>query len=157
LLKWLKRLSKAEFGIAAQHGSVDCQMRVVCTYHKGFKGKHGIQYSLYVVHRATIALNQLHQHYKQRFGIETSYRLKNHCRIRTTSKNPVLRLLFVALAFILVNLWVYLLWFFVSQTRRGGRRVYRELFGLKTMLEFLSSAVERYFPPITALYLPPLK
>ncbi len=142
---------------SSQYGSVDCQMRVVCTYHKGFKGKHGIQYSLYVVHRVTIALHQLHQHYKERFGIETSYRIKNHCRIRTTSKNPVTRLLFVALAFILVNLWVYLLWFFVSRTQRGGRVVYRELFSLKTMLEFLSSAVERHFSPITAIYLPALE
>jgi Transposase DDE domain len=140
-----------------QYGSISCQMRVVCTYQKGFKGKHGIQYSLYVVHRVNIALHQLHQHYKDRFGIETSYRIKNQCRIRTTSKNPVTRLLFVALAFILVNLWVYLLWFFVSRTQRGGRIVYRELFGLKTMLEFLSSAVERHFLPITAVYLPPLK
>jgi putative transposase len=139
---------------SANYGSVTCQMRVVCTYYKGFKGKHGIQYTLYVVHRVTVALHQLHQHYKERFGIETSYRIKNQCRIRTTSKNPVVRLLFVALAFILVNLWVYLLWFFVSQTQRGGRVIYRDLFGLKTMLEFLCHAVERHFPPITAIYLP---
>lgn len=142
---------------SAQYGSVTCQMRVVCTYHQGFKGKHGIQYTLYVVHRVTIALNQLHRHYKDRFGIETSYRIKNQCRIRTTSKNPVVRLLFVALAFILVNLWVYLLWFFVSRTQRGGRVVYRDRFSLKTMLEFLSQAVERHFPPITAVYLPSLE
>ncbi|UBF28819.1 ISH3 family transposase [Kovacikia minuta CCNUW1] len=139
---------------SANYGSVTCQMRVVCTYYKGFKGKHGIQYALYVAHRVTIDLHQLHQHYRERFGIETSYRIKNQCRIRTTSKNPVVRLLFVALAFILVNLWVYLLWFFVSQTQRGGRVIHRELFGLKTMLEFLSQAVERHFPPITAIYLP---
>ncbi len=142
---------------SATYGSVRCQMRVVCNYHKGFKGKHGIQYTLYVVHRVTVALAQLHQHYKDRFGIETSYRIKNHCRIRTTSKNPVTRLLFVALAFILVNLWVYLLWFFVSQTRRGARVVYRERFSLKTMLEFLCQAVERHFPVITAIYLPALE
>jgi putative transposase len=74
-------------------------------------------------------------------------------RIRTTSKNPVTRL-FVALAFILVNLWVYLLWFFVSRTQPGGRVVYRELFSLRTMLEFLSQAVERHFPVITAIYCP---
>lgn len=137
-----------------QYGSVNCQMQVVCTYYKGFKGKHGIQYSLYVVHRVTIALHQLHSHYKHRFGIETSYRLKNHCRIRTTTKNPVTRLLFVALAFILVNLWVYLLWCFVSRMQRGGRVVYRELFPLKTMLEFLKQAVERHFPATTSVYLP---
>ncbi|MBD2069004.1 ISH3 family transposase [Leptolyngbya sp. FACHB-671] len=136
------------------YGSVICQMRVVCNYYKGFKGKHGIQYTLYVVHRVKVALHQLHRHYKDRFGIETSYRIKNHCRIRTTTKNPVTRFLFVALAFLLVNLWVYLLWHFVSQTQRGGRVVYRALFSLKTMLEFLCHAVERHFPPITAIYLP---
>ena len=67
-------------------------------------------------------INQLHHYYRQRFGIETSYRLKNHCRIRTTTKNPVLRLLFVALAFILVNLWVYLMRAFHQslQTRRAA-------------------------------------
>ncbi|MBD3884470.1 transposase [Phormidium tenue FACHB-886] len=139
------------------YGSIRCQMRVICNYHKGFKGKHGIQYSLYVVHRVTVALGQLHQHYKDRFGIETSYRIKNQCRIRTSSKNPITRLLFVALAFILVNLWVYLLWFFVSQTRQGGRVIYRECFSLRTMLEFLSQAVERHFPVITAIYLPVLQ
>jgi putative transposase len=89
-----------------------------------------------VVHRVTITLNQLHQHYKERFGIETSYRMKNHCRIRTTSKNPVARLLFVALTFILVNLWVCLLWFFGSQTQRGGRVIYREFLALKLCWNF---------------------
>jgi putative transposase len=142
---------------SATYGSVTCQMRVVCTYAKGFQGKHGMQYTLYVVHRVTVALNQLHQHYKERFGIETSYRIKNGCRIRTTSKKPVVRLLFVALAFILTNLWVYLLWFFVSQTQRGGRVIYRELLRLKTMLDFLAHAVERHFSPITAIYLPARK
>ena len=137
-----------------QYGSVTCQMRVVCTYLKGFKGQHGLHYTLYVVHRVKVALSQLQAHYRDRFGIETSYRIKNQCRIRTTTKNPVVRLLFVALAFILVNLWIYLLWQFVSRTQRGGRVVYRERFSLKTMLEFLSHAVERHFPLITAIYLP---
>nr|WP_290225391.1 ISH3 family transposase [Trichocoleus desertorum] len=140
-----------------QYGSVSCQMRVICNYYKGLKGKHGIQYTVYVLHRVKVALHQTHRHYKDRFGIETSYRIKNQCRIRTTSKNPVTRFLFVALAFVLVNLWVYLLWFFISWTQRGGRVVYRELFALKTMLEFLSQAVERHFPVITAIYLPALE
>jgi len=137
-----------------QYGSVTCQMVVVCNYYKGFKGKHGIQYSLYVVYRVKVALDQLHHHYKKRFGIGTSYRIKNPCRIRTTTKNPVVRLLFFALAFILVNLWVYLLWHFVRPRQRGGRVVCRKLFGLKTMLDFLCHAVERHFPPIIAVYLP---
>ncbi|KAM3092881.1 hypothetical protein ACKFKG_21055 [Phormidesmis sp. 146-35] len=75
-------------------------------------------------------------------------------RIRTTTKNPILRFLFVALAFILVNLWVYLLWCFISHARLGGQRVFQTLFPLKTMLNFLAHAVERRFPLITAIYLP---
>ncbi len=140
-----------------KYGSVVHHMRVVCNYFKGKKGQHGIQYSLYATHRVKVAFNQLHEHYRNRFGIETSYRIKNECRIRTTTKNPVTRFLFVALAFILVNLWVYLLWVFVSRTRRGGREVYREFFSLKTMLEFLSIAVERHFPVITCIYLPAME
>ncbi|MEM7769240.1 MAG: transposase [Cyanobacteria bacterium P01_A01_bin.37] len=136
------------------YGQVSCQIRVICTYQKGRRGHHGVQYFLYVVHRIKVALRATHQHYRTRFGIETSYRLKNLCRIRTTTKNPTLRLLFVGISFVLVNLWVYLLWTCISLRRQGGRLVCRHLFTLKTMLEFLAHAVERQFPIITAIILP---
>ena len=66
----------------------------------------------------------------------------------------MLRLIYVAIAFILVNLWVYLLWQGLSVTRGGERRVFRERFPLKTMLSFIRQAVERHFPPIRAVFLP---
>lgn len=139
---------------SSPHGTVTCRMAVVCSYHNGFKAQHGICYNLYVVHRLNVALHQLHRYDRERFGIETSYRQKNQCRIRTTTKNPILRFLFVALAFILVNLWIYLLWYFVSRPKPGGQLVYQHLFPLKLMLEFLAHAVERRFPAITAVFLP---
>jgi len=137
-----------------QYGEVDCQLAIVCRYRKGIRGKHGIEYLLYVVYRVKVSLEGVRARYRQRFGIETSYRIKNPCRIRTTTKNPVLRLLFVALAFVLVNVWIALLWTWVSTTRRGGRRVYQNLFPLKTLLEFISQAVEKTFPPKQDIYLP---
>ena len=136
------------------YGQVVCQIRVVCTYQKGRRGRHGVQYFLYVVHRIKVALRATHQYYRARFGIETSYRLKNQCRIRTTTKNPAMRLLFVGISFILVNLWIYLLWTRITLRRQGGRLVLRFLFPLKTMLEFLAHAVQRRFPPIHAIVLP---
>ena len=66
----------------------------------------------------------------------------------------MLRLLYVALAFILANLWVSLLWQTVSVTRRGGRRVFQERFPLKTMLSFIHQVIERHFPLVRAVYLP---
>ncbi|MEM6518667.1 MAG: transposase [Cyanobacteria bacterium P01_C01_bin.70] len=128
-----------------QYGGVDCQMVIVCRYQKGHRQQHGVHHLLYVTHRVDVDPYQVHQHYRDRFGIETSYRIKNPCRIRSTTKNPVRRLLFVALALVLVNLWVYLLWTYISITRRGRRRVLMQYFRLKTLLEFLSHAIERHF------------
>ena len=41
--------------------------------------------------------------YRQRFGIESSYRQMNQARLRTSSGSPELRLLAVAIAFLLRN------------------------------------------------------
>jgi putative transposase len=117
-------------------GAVECPMGVVCRYYRGQRGKQGIQRLVYVCHQVKLALSSLYEDYRLRFGIETSYRIKNLCRIRSTTKNPVVRLLFVALAFILVNLWVYLLWQFVRFKEIGQPLVFQRLFPLKTMLEF---------------------
>jgi putative transposase len=48
------------------------------------------------------------EEYRRRFSIETSYRQMNQGRIRTCARNPVLRLLLVAIALILRNLWIWL-------------------------------------------------
>jgi len=142
---------------SAQYGSIKCRMCIVCSYYMGFKQQHGIDYQLYVVHRINVPLHRLHAHYRKRFGIESSYRLKNLCRIRTTTCNPITRLLFVALSFILVNLWVYLLWYYISRPQRGGQLVYTKLFPLRTMLDFLAEAVKQQFPIKKAIYLPALE
>ncbi|KAM3091239.1 hypothetical protein ACKFKF_33560 [Phormidesmis sp. 146-12] len=55
---------------------------------------------------------------------------------------------------VIVNLWIYLLWCFVSHRGSGVRRVYRDRFPLKTMLEFLVQAVEQRFPVRRTIFLP---
>ncbi len=80
-----------------------------------------IRYHLaYAVYKVNISLDYIYQDYRKRFGIESSYRLKNFCRIRTTTKNPIIRLLFVGISFLLVNIWIYILWLKISHPRRGG-------------------------------------
>lgn len=63
------------------------------------------------------------QTYRLRFGIETTYRQMQQARIRTCTRDPLLRLLYVGLALILRNVWVWLHWEVLSEPRRGGRRV----------------------------------
>ena len=127
---------------------------IIGKYKKGKRGASGIEYYVYVTYKVNTNLNHIHQCYRKRFGIETSYRLKNLCRIRTTTKKPTLRLLFVGISFLLVNIWVNLLWRKISKPRRGGRLIYRTIFPLKQMLSFLNQAVERIFQVVKTTYIP---
>jgi IS4 transposase len=93
-----------------QHGPYTVTTVVVRRYSKGKAGRHGVRWFAYAVaglpRRTRPA--QVFERYRQRFGIETSYRQMNQVRARTTSRNPTLRLLLVGLAFSLVNLYVAL-------------------------------------------------
>ena len=44
--------------------------------------------------------------YSKRWGIETSYRVKNDFRVRTTSKNYIVRLFYFLLSVCLYNFWI---------------------------------------------------
>jgi putative transposase len=113
-----------------------------------------VQYLAYVTYKIKTNLDYIYQDYRKRFGIESSYRLKNICRIRTNNKNPALRLLFVGISFLLVNIWVNLLWLRISRKRKGSRLIYRTLFVLKQMLAFLSQAIERKYQVVESIYIP---
>mgnify|MGYP001791076218 CR=1 FL=1 len=137
----------------SQDDFVKFDLCIVCKYKKGKRGKHGVEYFAYVTYKTKIKLNYIHQDYRKRFGIESSYRLKNICRIRTNNKNQYLRLLFVGISFILVNIWVHLLWLKISLKRKGGRLIYRQLFGLKQMLTFLRQAIERKYQTVESIHI----
>lgn len=93
-----------------QHGTGTVTTIVVRRYSKGKAGHHGVRWFAYAVAGlpARMRPTQVFELYRQRFGIETSYRQMNQVRARTTSRNPTLRLLLVGFAFILVNLYVAL-------------------------------------------------
>jgi putative transposase len=133
---------------------VDCNLAIIIKYKKGKRGKKGREYYVYVTHKIKINIEHIHCCYRKRFGIESSYRMKNICRIRTTTKKPVWRLLFVGISFLLVNIWVKILWKKVSKPRKGGRLVYNKIFSLKQMLSFLNHAIERIFQVETNVYIP---
>jgi hypothetical protein len=85
------------------------------------------------------------QTYRKRFGIETSYRQMNQCRIRTTTRKFIVRFLYVVIGLLLRNLWVWLHHEILSTPRRGGRRYNWERLRVKPMLHYLEQvAAEMY-------------
>jgi Transposase DDE domain len=79
----------------------------------------------------------LAQTYRLRFGIEASYRQMNEARIKTCSRSPLLRYLFVALALLLRNVWVWFHWEVLSTPHRGRRQLNLERLRFKTLLFWL--------------------
>jgi putative transposase len=84
----------------------------------------------------------LYQTYRLRFGIETTYRQLQQARIRTSTRDPLLRLLYVGIALILRNVWVWLHWQVLSGKRRGYRKIELERLTFQTMLVWLQHVAE---------------
>jgi len=142
----------------AKHKEVTFLIHVVRIYLKSRYGKHGSEcygYAIYPL--GVVSLRRVFDEYRKRFGIESSYRLMNESRARTSSRDPRRRLLFVAVSFILINTWIYVKWESVSVPVRGrhGRRVIDELLPYMTVLMLVNTAINRIYGAVTRIVLRP--
>lgn len=83
--------------------------------------------------------------YRTRFAIETTYRQMNQARIRTCTRDPLLRLLFVGLALLLRNVWVWLHLMCLAVARRGRVELHLEQLRIRRMLTWLQHYAEKLF------------
>jgi len=83
--------------------------------------------------------------YRTRFAIETTYRQMNQARIRTCTRDPLLRLLFVGLALILRNVWVWLHLMCLGVSHRGRLELRLERLRFRRMLTWLQHYAEALF------------
>ncbi len=129
-----------------QHGTYTVTTAVVRRYSKGKTGHQGVRWFVYAVAGLPARTRPTHvfELYRQRFGIETSYRQMNQVRARTTSRNPTLRLLLVGLAFILVNLYIALRGQLCSASRQALATASPWL-SLRRLALLLGRAVEQLF------------
>jgi len=109
------------------------------------RNRHGHRAFLYACWGVRMHPRSVFRVYRTRFGIETSYRQMHQARIRTTSRRPVLRLFFVAVALLLRNLWAWLHWVALAIRCRGGRRVQLPRLRFRTMVLWLGHLAEKAF------------
>jgi Transposase DDE domain len=119
---------------------------VRCRNYRGQWRRHGRQALVYAYwgYRPT-SPESVFVTYRLRFGIETSYRQMHEGRIRTTSRRPDVRLLYVGIALVLRNLWVWLHYAVLAMPRRGGRVLLLERLRWETLLLWLLHVVEETF------------
>ena len=109
---------------SSAQGRVAFDLAVVCYNTRGQRGRHQRETLLYatwgLTHRP---LHWIRATYRSRFGIESSYRQSHQARMRTSSRKPALRLLFMGVALVLRNVWVWLHAEVMAQPRRGSRQL----------------------------------
>jgi DDE family transposase len=119
---------------------------VKCRNYRGEREHHGRQALVYAYwgYRPSTP-DSVFTTYRLRYGIESSYRQLHEGRIRTTTRRPAVRLLYVGVALVLRNLWVWLHYSILSRPRRGGRVILLERLRWETLLLWLLHVAEKTF------------
>ena len=131
---------------SAQEGQVAFALAVVCHNTRGQRGRHQRETLLYatwgLTHRS---LSWIRTTYRRRFGIEASYRQSHQARLRTSSRKPALRLLFMGVALVLRNVWVWLHIEVLAQPQRGERQLRPQSLRFARLLLWLLMEVARRY------------
>jgi len=151
-----KRGGWGRYSWTNKHGRrATVNIAVVCRNYRGQRGRHGrrtLLYAYWAVHPGS--LPWVHQTYRKRFGIESSYRQLNECRMRTSSRQPILRLLFVGLALILRNVWVWCHLNWLAIRRGRGILLRHELLRLREMTLWLEHLIAIEFGLVLSKTIP---
>jgi hypothetical protein len=128
-----------------KQGQYTVQAVVIKRYSKGRYGRHTSKWFAYAVTGLPVGIlpAQVFELYRQRFGIESSYRQMNQVRARTSTRNPVIRLLLVGLAFVLFNLYISLRKTLSAALKQPLRPPKRFWLSLRRLALLLSRAIVR--------------
>ena len=128
----------------AQKERATVRVCVKCRNRRGERGQHGREALVYAYGGGLrpSSYQWVQQTYRSRFAIETTYRQLQQARIRTCTPDPLLRLLYVGLALLLRNVWVWLHWEVLAHRRRGGRLLDLAQLTFRGMLLWLQHLAE---------------
>jgi Transposase DDE domain len=128
----------------AQKERATVRVCVKCRNRRGERGQHGREALVYAYGGGLrpSSYQWVKETYRTRFAIETTYRQLQQARIRTCTPDPLLRLLYVGLALLLRNVWVWLHWEVLSHRRRGGRLLDLAQLPFREMLLWLQHLAE---------------
>jgi putative transposase len=135
-------------------GAEEVDLALTRKYSKGRYRRKRSKWFAYVTFGVRTHPLQIFQFYRRRFGVESSYRQMNRVRARTSSTNPALRLLYVGVAFLLLNLWVRFKQLYAADLHRAGQRTNPRRLTLLRMMHLLIRAIEQRLTPLPSVRVP---
>jgi Transposase DDE domain len=145
-LRWIKQQTAGWYQHTMKNGKRQVTLSVCVGYrtHKNRKdGKQMKQKLLFAAWRVKGSPTEIRERYRKRFGIETSFRQLRQARIYTCTRQPRLRLLFIAVALVLRNLWVWIHHQLLGEGDRDNRTLHLERLRFKRMLDWIVHEIQR--------------
>jgi hypothetical protein len=143
-LRWIKRQGAGWYPHTMKNGKRQVTLSVCVCYrtHRNRKdGRHVQQKLLFASWRVRGSPTEIRERYRKRFGIETSFRQMRQGRIYTCTRNPHLRLFFIAVAMILRNLWVWIHHTRLAEGTGEHLTLHLELLRLKRMFDWIAHEI----------------
>jgi hypothetical protein len=143
-LRWLKRQKAGWYRHTMKNRQEEATFNVCVayrTYYHRKKRKRGKQKLLFAAWRVHGIPTEIRERYRKRFGIESSFRQLRQARITTCTRNPHMRLVFIAVALLVRNLWVWIHATILAQGHGATMTLRLELLRFKQLLDWIAQAV----------------
>lgn len=143
-LRWIRSQKVGCYSHTLKNKKQEVSVSVYVAYrtHKNRKDrKHKQKKLLFAAWRVRRSAQEIRELYRTRFGIETSYRQGRQARIYTCTRDPHLRLLFVVVALLLRNVWVWIHETLLAEGHGDSMTLHQEKLRLRRMLEWIALGV----------------
>ena len=143
-LRWIKRQAAGWYSHTLKNRKRRAEIRVCVAYrtHKNRKDKKRVQQKLlFGAWRVAGDPTEIRDRYRKRFGIESSYRQMRQAKIYTCTRDPQLRLVFIAVALLLRNLWVWIHETLLAEGSGDSLTLRLERLRFKRLLDWIACTV----------------
>ena len=139
----------AQYTMMGTGEPLDLTLAIDVQYLQGWNKKFGNVNLGYVVYGIDWKPRKVQLTYKKRFAIESSYRMRNIVKAKTSSRNVVIRYLLTIISFLLKNIWVSLQGMFFSRVRQGPRTIDEDLFRFDLFRLFVWEGIRKKLKLVT--------
>ena len=112
-------------------------------YLKGKRGKKGLENLGFVVFGVKWSPRKVSTVYRRRFAIESSYRMRNIVKPKTSSKNANIRYFYTLISFLLKNIWLYLQKKHFTIVKRGPQVIDEDKFRFEMFILLIEEWLRR--------------
>lgn len=143
-LHWIKKQRAGWYAHTLKNGKRQVTVQICVAYrtHRHRKDRKRVQQKLlFAAWKVNGCPTGIREAYRKRFGIESSFRQRRQARIYTCARNPHLRLVFVAVALILRNMWVWIHATLLAEGRGEALTLRLERLRFKRMLDWIAHSV----------------